>query len=359
MFDPIQEDCLRLVLESMRREHISPLENPLYIQRSMDAFRADPASLIHTDHDRSFHLVAKATEIIDYQIPFMPDDAQIDTLADRAESYLREAVELDSGNWDAKRMLAAMDAETNDAYVGYLLDHRADVEADLAAIRDAADDLYSREFAADLAARPWLRWLAALASRALIAGQYRLSLRAAEESLAACPQDPADIRHTGMLALAKLEASAEELRRFRVQHAAAYQAALPQRRRQHPPERDLDAWTLLAEMSAAYRALDYTGADRTLRLLLRAYPHAAQALFYQAEFPDGVYSRVSVTPGSEDELIIAISEATPLLQEGIGTPDNAGFSTWLAEHELVQSGLDGQTARAQAPSGTRRAGGEN
>ena len=69
--------------------------------------------------------------------------------------------------------------------------------------------------------------------------------------------------------------------------------------------------------SAAYRAFDYTSAERYLHQLMRVYPGAAEPLYYQAEFPDGIFARVNVVPGSQDELILAISEATPLLQEGI------------------------------------------
>ena len=86
---------------------------------------------------------------------------------------------------------------------------------------------------------------------------------------------------------------------------------------------------------------------------MRSYPHPAQALYFQAEFPDGVFSRVHVQPGSDDELILALSEATPLLQEGMGTPDAASFAIWVAEHELVQAALTDQDRAmiAQAEDG--------
>ena len=74
-FDPIQEDCLRLILEAMRRERVYPLENALFIETCMTAFNDDPARLIVTDRDRAFHLVAKATQTIDYRFPFITDDA--------------------------------------------------------------------------------------------------------------------------------------------------------------------------------------------------------------------------------------------------------------------------------------------
>ncbi len=69
-------------------------------------------------------------------------------------------------------------------------------------------------------------------------------------------------------------------------------------------------------MSAAWRELDYEGAEHYLRILARSCPHAAEALYFQTEFPDGVYARVNVGVGSTDELVLALSEATPVLQEG-------------------------------------------
>ena len=44
---------------------------------------------------------------------------------------MREAVELDPKNWDARRMLTAICANSNDEYVSYLLDNRAAVEHDI------------------------------------------------------------------------------------------------------------------------------------------------------------------------------------------------------------------------------------
>lgn len=357
-FDPIQEDCLRLILEAMRRERVYPLNDGIFIERAMEQFREDPAKLITCDRDRSFHLMAKATEILDYRIPFLTDEAEIDRQEERAEHYLHESVELDAGNWDAKRMLAAMDAASNDEYVSYLLDNRQAVERDLAATIENTDDVYAREYAGDLARRPLERWLAALSSRAVIAGRYTLALTVAEQSLAIAPGDPADIRHTGMLALAKLEGNHQDIKQYRIRHAIAYGIAGPQRRRHHAAEKAPDAWSLLAEISAAYRAFDFTAADRYLHQLMRIYPGAAEPLYYQAEFPDGIFSRVSVVPGSQDELILAISEATPLLQEGIGTPDNACFASWIANHEMVRRALQ-DTASATDHARQMGSGGDN
>ena len=79
---------------------------------------------------------------------------------------------------------------------------------------------------------------------------------------------------------------------------------------------------------------------------------------YEAEFPEGVYARVNVTPQTDDELILALSEATPLLQEGMGSPTNACFATWVGSHELVREAFgeqDRHASTAQRP----HLGGEN
>ena len=355
-FDPIQEDCHRLILEALRRNK-TPLTDVKAINKLMGQFTQDPAPLIVHDRDRAFHLVAKAAEAIDYRIPFIADDAQAEQEATAAENMLREAAALDPKNRDAERMLTALTAATNDEYVTFLISKRDEVEHELALKIASAQDPYEREAAGDLMRRPYLRWLAALASRALISGRYRMALETAEQSLAFAPDDPAGVRHTAMVAMAKLEYPAEELKRFRAVHSVAYLSTPPTRRRLQGNEKPLDPWTLIALMSAAWRDFDYDGAERHLRSLVRSCPHGAEALFFQTEFPDGVYARVNVAPGSTDELVLALSEATPLLQEGLGAPDNASFAAWVATNELVRSQIDESTLRA-AEQGFPSAGGE-
>ncbi|MEE1468867.1 MAG: hypothetical protein U0J86_06895, partial [Collinsella sp.] len=311
-FDPIQEDCHRLVLEALRRDNI-PLTDGAAVERLMEQFTRNPAPLIVHDRDRAGHLIAKVVEAVDYRIPFIPDDTQAEQEEAAAENMLREAAALDPTNWDAQRMLIALTANSNEEYVQYLVSKRDEVEHDLALKIASAQDPYEREAAGDLMRRPYLRWLAALASRALISGRYRMSLEAANRSLDFAPNDPAGVRHTAMLAMAKLEYPAEELKRFRSAHSVPYLANTPLRRRPKDAERDLDPWTLIALMSAAWRELDYEGAERYLRILVRSCPHAAEALYFQTEFPDGVYARVNVGVGSTDELVLALSEATPVL----------------------------------------------
>ena len=51
-FDPIQEDCHRLVLEALRRDNI-PLTDGPAVERLMDQFTRNPAPLIVHDRDRA------------------------------------------------------------------------------------------------------------------------------------------------------------------------------------------------------------------------------------------------------------------------------------------------------------------
>lgn len=359
-FDCVQEDFMRLTAAAMMREHVGPLKAQEFINTSMETYQRDPSQLITTDADRSFHLVALATNALDYQLPFIRDDAEAERVESRAIAQLAEACELNPQNWDAQRMLAALNATSCDAYLSYLVDHRAEVEAWWASRRG---ELVQDALAADelvLALQPYLRWLGAIASQALIAGRYRLSYSAACDCLSIAPNDPGDVRRTAVLALAKLECTHEDLVRFRRAHAAAYrQDTSPLRRRNHLAERNADAWMLVAELSCAYRSFDFSGATRALRALLRAYPDAAEPLYYQVELPEGLFARVNVMPGSQDELTYALSEATPLLQEGVGDPDSAGLAVWIATHELVERAL-GKSQSANADAIRReRHGGEN
>lgn len=358
-FDPIEEDCKRLVLAEIRREHVSPEESSLYAARCTRAYRKDPASLIHTKEERSFHLTAKAAELLDYRVPFCTDENELDRQTDQAEHYLQEAVELDENNWDAKRMLFALDVESNEEYVDYLTEHPDEVKSSSEGRKPEDEpDPDLRSLGDDLAISPYLRWLAALSSRSLIAGRYKLAYETAEKSLSYEQRDPAGIRHTGMLALAKLESTPQTLADYRSRHETAYHSSAARSRR-HRRRGERDAWTLLAEMNVAYRSMDMEAAEGALGELIRSYSGAAETLYYQAELPEGIYSRLNIEPHSEDELILAVSEATPLLQEGYGAPDSASFSVWIAENDQVQGALDPKSPRFEPLSNAPRTGGES
>lgn len=343
-FDPLQEDCHRLILHTMRRNHVH-LTDSAFVGRCMELYEQDPNALIATDQDRSFHLVAQVTTLVDYTIPFTPDDTQAEAQAKQAENMIAEAVSLDPESWDAKRVQAALQSRTNEDYVSFLMENLNAVEEDTARTCASTATAYDREYAGDLARRPYARWLGAAASRQLVAGRYRASLSLAEKCLSFDPADQGDVRYTALLAASKLEYSPEELKRFRGRHSLAFRQPLRPRRRIQMKDTD-DAWSLIAELNARYRSFDYDGADTTLKRLIKSYLHAAEALYFQAEFPDGIFARVNVEPGSTDELVLAVSEATPLLQEGLGAPENAGFAAWLANHKLVEEGLDRKLVRS-------------
>ncbi len=339
-FDPLQEDCNRLVLEALRRNDASP-DDGQFINRCIETYRTDPDSLIVTDRDRSFHLTAKAAGLIDYRIPFMTDEAAAEQAAQQAEDILREALSLDDSNWDARRMLFAITAKSAEEYLAYLQDNLDEVKR-IPAEANPDQDEYTRQYNLDLGRRAYLRWLGALASRLLISGRYKLALDVAKTSLSFAPDDPGDIRYTALYALAKLEASTEEIMKFRDDawssfHGGAWRQFQPQSRRS--AKEKLDPWTQIALMSAAWHALELDDAERYLRELARSYPRAADVLYCQTEFPDGIYARVQVAPQSLDELVLALSEATPLLQEGLGAPDNASFAYWVATNDAVISSL--------------------
>ncbi len=99
-FDPIQEDCHRLV-EALRRDNI-PLTDAAAVERLMGQFTRNPAPLIVHDRDRAGHLIAKVVEAVDYRIP-LADDTQAEQEEAAAENMLREAAALDPANWDAQR----------------------------------------------------------------------------------------------------------------------------------------------------------------------------------------------------------------------------------------------------------------
>ena len=66
-----------------------------------------------------------------------------------------------------------------------------------------------------------------------------------------------------------------------------------------------------------------------LDTLIASYMNADFALVRQLELYAGVFSRQVVVPQSEDEVILALSEAAPLLQEGADPQNKGSFSAWV------------------------------
>jgi hypothetical protein len=86
----------------------------------------------------------------------------------------------------------------------------------------------------------------------------------------------------------------------------------------------------IARLALAHKSHDMGQARQLLERLIAAYPGCASALITQTELPDGVFARLAVPPYSEDELILAVSEATVLLQEGDDKSGRGVLGSWVA-----------------------------
>lgn len=320
-FDPQREDYQRLALRfSATLDGMGPVAATKAFADFGRTFSRDRDSLPQSDADRAFHLVVTATDIIDYQLPFT-SDRQAKGLIDRGHRVLDEAISLDGRCFDAVRMKAAADSPSFDSYHSYLVERSDEVRACCEELRDAALSGTPGERAqlgAAIAMRPYLRWLATEAEQALICGRNREAIRICRQLLELDPTDSADARFTCALALAKLEDARglEELTGSESIHA----------RRTAD-----DGWTQIARIAIAHKAHDLDAARSVLSVLLDTYPHAAESLIRQGELPDGVFARLNVMPYSDDELILAVSEGTVLLQEGRDADGRGVLGSWMAE----------------------------
>ena len=323
-YDPRREDYQRLGLRFARTLDSS---DAFGAARAITSFSRRYAqsrdSLPQSDEDRAFHLVAEATDIIDYQLPFTTDEAA-PSMLDSAELLLDEAMDLDASCHDARRMKAAATCASFEGYYRFLSNGADEVRQACSERQAHAREEYrgpNVELAADIAMRPYLRWLSTLAGKALICGRYGKTVRLANDLLAIDPSDQCDVRFTAALAYAKLE----DERGL---------DDLAERCRGIDGAGD-DAWLLLARVALAHKRRDLPGAQEALGAMMRAYPHAAVTLVRQDELPDGVFSRLAVAPHSEDELILAVSEATVLLQEGRDESDKGVLGRWIASEPSV------------------------
>lgn len=321
-FDPQREDYQRLGLRYARtldaRDAASATRAFAAFGRK---FAQDRDALPQSDSDRAFHLVAMATKLIDYELPFATDD-HAQELIENGHRLLDEALTLDPQCYDALRMKTAALSNSFEDFLSFLSERADEVRAhcDQRAREEAADETGERaRMCADLALRPYLRWLATQAEQALICGRNKEALRVALECLRLDPCDAADARFTAAYAYAKLE------------DAAGLEAHAHAVREAGVTRPDNDAWTLIARMALCFKQLDRSGAQQWLDQLLRTYPHAAEALIRQAELPDGIFARLATVPYSEDELIVALSEGAVLLQEGVDPMGRGTLSTWLSE----------------------------
>ena len=337
-YDPRFEDYQRLGLRFARSlDDQDPAVATQAFANFGRRFAQDRDSLPQTDEDRAFHLVSLATTVVDYELPFA-DEQRAARLVRRGHELLDEALALDANCFDAIRMQQAASIPSFDGYFDFLVENEGDVrryceEAHARAIAKGMDERSLLE--ADLVMRPYLRWLAAEAEKAVICGRNRQAIEICERSYEFDPQDAADARFTEAIALAKLE-DADGLEGLERRQGGM---GVPRRH-------ETDAWTQLAHVSLCHSRHDSEGGLFWLGRLIETYPNAASSLVSQRELPDGVFCRLAVPPYSEDELVLAISECTVLLQEGRDTDGRGALGAWVAEHaaELDPEGagiLDG------------------
>ena len=280
----------------------------------------DRDSLPQTDADRAFHLVARATEVLDYRLPFA-GDAQVEALSAQARALLDEAISLDPGCHDAVRMRMSCETGSYEARWRFLSERAEKVRAACEAERDQLCGLLDaarRPLAASLAMRPWWRWMAEMAECALICGRNRESARVARQLLEADPGDLSDVRFTLAYALAKLEDEkglAELVGNYPDPNGLG-----------HPD----DAWVMLAQIALAHGRWDLRTARELVESLLVSYPGSAGVMVRQMEIADGRFARVRVEEYSEDEMVLALSEGVVLLQEGVERSGRGVLGAWLA-----------------------------
>ena len=321
-FDPQREDYQRLGLRFARSLDTS---NPAEATRAFATFgrrfARERDTLPQSDGDRAFHLVATAAKHIDYELPFATDE-EAENLIQHGHALLDEALQLDARCYDAMRMKAAADNPSFESFFSFLTEGAEEVRRTCMEQRDhilANGESDERTLlAADIALRPYLRWIATQAEQALICGRNREAIRLTQVGLEADPHDSADMRFTAALAYAKLEDE---------QGLDALLLGPTATRGTRPAN---DPWTLLARLALAHKRYDLRAASDLLAELIRTYPHAAESLVRQIELPEGVFARLSVRPYSEDELVLALSEATVLLQEGRDPEGRGVLGVWLA-----------------------------
>ena len=329
------EDYRRLALRYVTTTNASPAEALSGFTTFWRNAAHNRDALFETDADRAFHLVTRATNIIDYQLPFA-QESQVDALLRKGRALLDEALSLDENCFDAQRMLACMDLPSFDERLAYLAKGKDRVKAACFAVADetATTDDERGELARQIALNPYCRWLAAMADHALVCGHNHSCLDYCHELLKLDPNDISDVRFTLALCAAKLE-DPDAL-------DAGY-AMLSPNFVPHIPE---DAWALIARTSLAYKAHRLNDARAYLRKLLTLYPTGANALMRQTELPDGLFARIHVGLFSEDELVLALSEATVLTQEGAEEYGQGPFGMWIVD-EVVRSSQGGLTTLLQ------------
>ncbi len=328
-FDPYQEDYERMSLHFGRSlqgtDPFSAARARLSFERRLAQNRD---KLPQSDEDRAFHLVARATDLLDYQLPFAPDE-RVEAILRDARGLIDEACEVDPTCHDALRMRNALEHNDPEAHYRFLADGADEVLRSCQQRRVDARRHYhgnAAVLAEDIALRPYLRWMAAYARLALMCGRYRECIRCTNDSLTHNTHDPCGIQKTALYAYAKLEDEAGLLNTVQHMYPSATADEVPQ-----------DPWVALAGIALAYSMRNFRQATQLLSRLLEWYPHAAATLSRQEEIETGLFGRLCVSPQGGDELILAVSEAAVLLQEGCTYTSPGPIGVWIASHPLVQA----------------------
>lgn len=320
--DAKREDYQRLGLRFIRELDASSTLSAMRAYADFGRrFSQERDTLPQTDADRAFHLVAEASEVVDQKLPFVAGE-EAQRLIARGKSLLDEALALDPDCFDALRMRSSTDRPGASNRLAYLKELEPRVRKTCEEAREAALDADGPDRASlgcELAMRPYFRWLASMADEALVAGRNRQAVEFCQRLLDADPQDISDVRFTLALAYAKLE-------------DGAALDALAERYRELSPTRPAnDAWMGIARIALAHRAHHMDDARALLAKLLYDYPGCAVALIRQNELPGGEFARLHVRPYSEDEMVVALSEAVVLLQEGNDRTGRGVLGTWVAQ----------------------------
>lgn len=273
-----------------------------------------------SDDDRAFNLVARAAELIDYRLPFAVDK-EAKALIEESKQLLNEACSLDPYCFDAQRMLAASNCPSYGDYHSFLIDHAPEVKhvCEQNAQADARPENSWSKLARNLAMRPYLRWLASEASQALICGRYRCCVESSARLIEADHEHISDAYRTLAFALVKLED----------------EQALNDLIEASDKSIESDPWLALASIAMAYKAHRLTQASEIIEVVLNTWPRAGRALSVQQELPEGVFARPGLVPLSEDELIMAVAEASVFLQEGRDSYGRGALGSWLAHEPQV------------------------
>lgn len=286
-----------------------------------------------TDSERAFSLVNDAAVDIDYVLPFEENPNKAQRLIKKNFSRLQEAITLDKNCFDAERMLAASDCESAHDFHMYLKERGKEVraycieqcEAERRHLWRSSD---TQKLAERLAISPYLRWLAFEAQIALVCGRAQDVFALCQEAYELDKQDQAGIRYTEALAYA-------------VQEDLQGLEAMEERVVYSLWQNGRDAWMQLAFLACAYKDGQMDYAKDLLKRLIASYPNAVNTLLYQNEIPYGVFSRIITQPKSEDEMILATSEAGVLLNEGSGDEFFGALGLWIF-HQC--EALDPETA---------------